>query len=139
MKKKDFEIRFYEHLLEEQPNFVNVLISLGDAYTRKGFYEEGLSIDQKLARLKSKDPVIHYNLACSLSLLGKLNQSLQALKKAVLLGYDEFAYILKDADLKNIRELPKFKSFFAKLKRLNKPAGPQKSFLPAPQASGPPK
>jgi hypothetical protein len=116
-----------------------VLISLGDTYTRKGFHKEGLSIDRKLARLKPKDPVIHYNLACSLSLLGKLNQSLQALKKAVFLGYNEFTYILKDPDLKSIRELPKFKSFFAKLKRLNKPTGSKKSFLPAPQASGPQK
>lgn len=117
-KKKDFEIRFYENLIKDRPDFVQALMSLGDAYTRKGFYQEGLEVDKKLATLKPQDPIIHYNLACSLSLVGEREPALEALKRAILLGYDDFSYILKDSDLENVRQLPQFESFFAKLKRI---------------------
>ena len=118
IKRKNFEIRFYESLLKKNPNFISVLVSLGDAYTKKGFYEEGLAVDFRLAFLKADDPIVRYNLACSLSLLGKLKESLKELKKAVLLGYNEFSYILKDSDLENVRKLPEFETFFVKLKKL---------------------
>jgi tetratricopeptide (TPR) repeat protein len=118
MKKKDFEIAFYENILKERPDFIGVLTLLADVYTRKGFYQKGLEVDQRLASLKPDDPTIHYNLACSLSLVGKPKDALHELKKAVLFGYDDFFYIEKDADLGNLRKLPEFKNFFAKLKKL---------------------
>ncbi|OQX80045.1 MAG: hypothetical protein B6D56_05945 [Candidatus Omnitrophica bacterium 4484_70.1] len=118
LKRKDFEIKFCEELIKERPTFFHALSYLGDAYTRKGFYKEGLEIDRKLVQLRPEDPTVHYNLACSLSLLGEIDQSLQELKKAVLLGYDDFSYILKDADLENVRKHPQFPEFFQKIKRI---------------------
>ncbi|MBP7087812.1 MAG: hypothetical protein KBB01_00790 [Candidatus Omnitrophica bacterium] len=115
-RRKPLEMRFYENLLKGRPNFVEVLISLGDIYTKKGLYREGLAVDRKLADLRPEDPIVHYNLACSLSLLGEVKEAMVYLKKAVLLGYDEFEYILKDPDLENIRKLPGFDKFFNKLK-----------------------
>jgi tetratricopeptide (TPR) repeat protein len=120
IKKKDFEIIFYENLLKNRPNFIQALVSLGDAYTRKGFYNEGLEVDRKLVQLKPEDPVVHYNLACSLSLVGEVEQAFAELKKAVLLGYDDFSYILEDPDLENLRKHLQFKEFFAKIKRIKK-------------------
>ncbi len=117
-KRKDFEILFYEKLLEKRPNFIQALSCLGEAYTRKGFYEEGLKIDRKLAQLKPKEPIVHYNLACSLSLLGKAEEALEELKKAVFLGYDDFFYLLEDPDLENVRKLPTFLEFFRKITRM---------------------
>ena len=111
-KKKNFEIKFYEDILEKRPNFTNVLSSLGDAYTSKGFYHEGLAVDQRLVKLKPEDPIVYYNLACSLSLVGRLKESLGGLRKAVLFGYDDFKYIMKDPDLKDVRELAEFDFFF---------------------------
>ena len=118
IKRKDFEIKFYESLIEKTPDFISVLIPLGDAYTHKGFYQKGLAVDKKLSRLLPNDPSVRYNLACSLSLVNKPEEALGELKKAVLLGYDEFSYIRKDSDLANLRKLPEFKSFFIKLKKL---------------------
>lgn len=118
IKRKNFEIKFYESLIEKAPDFISVLIPLGDAYTRKGFYQKGLVVDRKLSYLLPNDPVVRYNLACSLSLADKPEEALGELKKAVLLGYDEFSYIRKDSDLANLRKLPEFKSFFAKIKKL---------------------
>ncbi|MCF7908358.1 MAG: hypothetical protein K9L86_05765 [Candidatus Omnitrophica bacterium] len=119
-KISNLEISFYENILKERPDFVGALISLGDAYTRKGLYTQGLVVDKKLVSLKPDDPVIHYNLACSLSLTGKPKQAINELKKAVLLGYDDFAYILEDADLENVRGLKEFIVFYQKLKNIEK-------------------
>ncbi|MCM8819188.1 MAG: hypothetical protein NC925_00110 [Candidatus Omnitrophica bacterium] len=114
------EILFYENLIKERPDFIQALISLGNAYTQRGFYQEGLEIDKKLVKLKPDDPIVHYNLACSLSLVGEIEESLKELKKAILLGYDEFDYILIDKDLENLRKSPLFKDFFSKLKKIKK-------------------
>ena len=118
VRRKDFEMRFYEGLLKERPGFVQVLTSLGDVYTRKGFYEEGLEVDSKLTKLKPDDPVVHYNFACSLSLVGETAKALAELKKAVLLGYDDFPYILKDPDLEAVRNHAQFDKFMAKIENL---------------------
>ena len=118
-KKKSFEIIFYEKLLKKRPNFVQALSCLGEAYTRKGLYEEGLNIDKKLVELRPQDPIVHYNLACSLSLVGEPQEAFEELKKAVLLGYDDFSYILKDPDLENVRKLPSFSDFFHKIIKIN--------------------
>jgi tetratricopeptide (TPR) repeat protein len=117
-RRKSFEIKFYENILKDRPDCVFVLVPLGDAYTRKGFYKEGLDVDKKLVELKPDDPIAHYNLACSLSLLGKEKQALVALKKAVLFGYDDFSYMNKDLDLERVRQLPEYEKFSLKLKRL---------------------
>ena len=108
-KDLDFEISFYEGVLQERPNFIPALIALGDAYTRRGYFHKGLTIDKRLVKLKPKDATARYNLACSYSLLGKINQALDALKAAVELGYTDFEYMDKDPDLDNLRKHPAYK------------------------------
>lgn len=103
-EKLDFEISFYEGILQYNPDYVEVLIQLGDAYTKRGFYEKGLEVDLKLSRLCPDDPIVHYNLACSYSLVGEVEKALETLKKAIQLGYTDFAYMEKDPDLKNLRK-----------------------------------
>jgi len=105
----DFEISFYERLLEKNPDFVHALIALGDAYTKKGRHREGLKIDQRLAKLRPSDSNIYYNLACSYSLLKMAEDCLQAIKKAIGLGYCDFAFMQKDPDLEFIRQDPRYK------------------------------
>ena len=110
----DFEISFYEKILQENPDFVDALIALGDTYTRRGRYEEGLKVDQRLARLKPDDPVVHYNLACSYSLLKMAEPSLKALKKAIQLGYRDFAFMQRDPDLEFIRRDPRYEELLTR-------------------------
>lgn len=119
MKKKSLEIKFYEDIVKQRPRFLEALISLGDAYTREGFHAEGLEVDKKLSILKPQDPIIHYNLACSLSLVEDIEESLKALRTAVLLGYDDFTHMAKDSDLDNVRTHPQFNEFFTKAKKQN--------------------
>lgn len=106
----DFEIRFFEGLVKENPRFVDALIPLAEAYTKKGLHKKGLTIDKRLARLRKNDPVVHYNLACSYALLGQTKEALATLEKAIELGYHDFAYLLRDKDLKNLHSDPTFRS-----------------------------
>lgn len=104
----DFEIQFYEEILKEQPDFIQALVVLADAYTKKGYYEKGLKIDKRLAKLKPDDPMVFYNLCCSYSLLKMNDLAFEALKKAIALGYEDFDYILTDKDLDNLRKDKRF-------------------------------
>ena len=115
--KKTFEIRFYEQLVSREPNFIEALSCLGDAYTKTGLFREGLDVDLRLTKLKPNDPIIYYNLACSYSLLGELDASFEALKKAILLGYDDFSYLFKDKDLDNLRGDVRFEKLMFKIRR----------------------
>ena len=114
MEDLDFEISFYENLLKENPNFIDALIALGDAYTKRGRYKEGLNIDQRLVRLKPDDSFVHYNLACSYSLLKESNLCLEALEKAIHLGYRDFAFMEKDPDLEFIRKDPRYRELLSR-------------------------
>lgn len=111
----DFEISFFEKLVKEKGDFVDALIPLAEAYTRKGLYDKGLEIDRKLVQLMADDPIVHYNLACSLCLIGKKAEALKILKRAVQLGYDDPEHMREDPDLKALREEPAFKKLLLKL------------------------
>ncbi len=110
MKKEalNFEIKFYEKLVRGKRDFVDALIPLAEAYTKKGLYTKGLRIDRRLSRLLKEDDVVHYNLACSFALVGQEKKALTALKKAIRLGYDDFRHMKRDPDLKILHKNPEF-------------------------------
>ena len=118
-EERDFEISIFEGLVEQNPDFVDALVPLAEAYTKAGLYEKGLRIDKRLAKLKKEDPVVHYNLACSLALVGKKEDAISALKRSIQLGYSDFEHLRKDQDLKTLRDDPRFQALF-----LSKPAKP---------------
>ncbi len=106
----DFEIDFYERLIKTNPDYVEALIPLAEAYTQKGRIREGLEIDKRLSRLREDDPVVHYNLACSYALVGEKEAALAALRMAVSLGYDDWKHLIKDPDLKSLHDDAAFKA-----------------------------
>ncbi|MFH1996122.1 MAG: hypothetical protein ABIJ27_03880 [Candidatus Omnitrophota bacterium] len=112
----DFEISLYEDILKEKPAHIDALIAVGNAYTRKGRFEDGLAIDLTLSRLRSNDPYVHYNLACSYSLLKNADKSFETLKKAIQLGYCDFDYMEEDADLAFVRDDPRYRELIAAIR-----------------------
>lgn len=108
----DFEIRFYEGILKKRPRYVDALMPLADAYTRKGLYEKGLEIDKRLSIICKDDPVVFYNLACSYALVGKRKEALKTVKKSVKLGYDDFKHMRRDKDLECLFGDPEFEALF---------------------------
>lgn len=121
LKKEDvdFEITFYNGLIEKHPNFVEALVALGDLYTKTGRFREGLAVDEKLVQLKPDDPVILYNLACSYSLLGEIDKAFRAFKKATNCGYMDFHHLEQDADLTNLRQDKRFQQYLQRVKNKN--------------------
>jgi tetratricopeptide (TPR) repeat protein len=112
----NFEITFFNGLIEKNPNFVSALVALGDLYTKAGLYKEGLSVDEKLVQLKPEDPVILYNLSCSYSLLGDIDKAFRAFKKAINCGYYDFEHLEQDNDLSNLRKDQRFQRYLARVK-----------------------
>jgi tetratricopeptide (TPR) repeat protein len=113
----DVEISFLEGLLQRDPNYIEALQILGDAYTKRGDYEKGLNIDQRLAALRPDDPLVLYNLACSLALTGQTDEAFRALERAITLGYNDAAWLKRDSDLKSLRNDPRFAALLQKLSK----------------------
>jgi len=103
-----FEREFLESILARDPCNEDVLMQLGHAYTRSGEFEKGLSMDLRLVRLRPNDAVAHYNLACSYSLLGRVEEALAEIEKAISLGYSDLRHMLNDPDLEQLRKTPGF-------------------------------
>jgi tetratricopeptide (TPR) repeat protein len=114
----DTRIEFMEGLVRRDPNYVDALQLLGDHYTQRGRFNEGLKVDERLARLEPENPLVFYNLACSYSLTEEFDRAVLALEKALALGYRDFAWLAKDPDLKKLRQQPAFDDIKAKIRRL---------------------
>ncbi|GIW73036.1 MAG: hypothetical protein KatS3mg102_2578 [Planctomycetota bacterium] len=110
-----FQIGFYEAVLRSEPEHLEALHALGHLYTAVGRHEDGLRIDEQLVRLTPQEPVVHYNLACSLALLGRTEQALQALARAIALGYRDADHMIADPDLASLRELDGFWTLYASI------------------------
>lgn len=105
----DFELEFFGRILERLPDYVDVLRVMGNYLTLKGRYAQGLVIDKRLVQLRPRDPLAHYNLACSYALLKRPDQALRTLRQAIELGYRDFRYMREDHDLDSIRQDPRFR------------------------------
>lgn len=114
----DFRIEFIEGLIRRDPDFVDALQLLGDHYTERGRYAEGLHVDERLARLEPESPLVFYNLACSYALTEQFAAAAAALEKALNLGYRDFKWLAKDPDLRKLRKHPFFQRVEDKIRKL---------------------
>jgi tetratricopeptide (TPR) repeat protein len=112
----DVEIGFLEGIVHRDPKYVEALQVLGDNYTRRGKFTEGMEVDEKLSTLLPNDPTVLYNLACSYALTRRLEQAATALLRALDYGYSDFKWLLKDPDLQNLREHDLFKGIRARIR-----------------------
>ncbi|HMO04236.1 MAG TPA: hypothetical protein PKC67_10885 [Kiritimatiellia bacterium] len=118
------ECVFLEGVLRRCPGHLPTMEALGDLYTRMGRIDEGLAIDESLTAADPRNPTYAYNLACSLALVGQKEKAIEALTRAVQLGYDDLEWLLKDSDLDSLRKHPHFVLILVHLKsaRKNSPA-----------------
>jgi tetratricopeptide (TPR) repeat protein len=104
------ELEFLENIARRLPEDIGVLRALADLYTKTGDYAEGLRIDERLSHLCSEDALVWYNLGCSLALVERTEDALDALSRALELGYDDYEWMKKDSDLTALRGDPRFES-----------------------------
>jgi len=119
----EFEIKFYEGVLEKKGDFYQALTALGDLYTKSGMIEKGLDVDQRLAKIRPQDPIVLYNLSCSYSLLGMIDEAFEAMKFSIEQGYRDFSYLEKDSDLNNLLRDENFQRYLSQVKREKKGKG----------------
>jgi tetratricopeptide (TPR) repeat protein len=107
-----------EGLVRRDPDYVDALQLLGDHYTQRGRYAEGLKVDECLSRLEPNDPLVFYNLACSCSLMEQFDRAVFALQKALQLGYRDFSWLARDPDLRELRRQPVYRDIQNKIRRM---------------------
>ena len=113
----DIEIAFLEGLTQRDPKYVEALQLLGDNYTQRDRFRDGLAVDEHLAKLLPDDSMVFYNLACSYSLTDRIDESITALNKAVRLGYEDSKWMDTDPDLNKVRTDPRYQSIRHQLKK----------------------
>jgi tetratricopeptide (TPR) repeat protein len=114
----DLKIEFIEGIVRRDPDYVEALQLLGDHYTQRGRFEQGLKVDKQLSRLEPANPLVFYNLACSYSLIGQVDRAATSLEKAIALGYRDFKWLAKDPDLQTLRKHPIYRDIQAKIRRI---------------------
>lgn len=98
-----FDILFYENVSRRDRKDTATLELLAGLYSKYGMIKQSLRIDRRLARLLPEDPRVRYNLACSLSLMGRKKHAVQTLREAIELGYEDWAWLSQDPDLEPLR------------------------------------
>jgi tetratricopeptide (TPR) repeat protein len=111
----EFLADFLGRASARHPDQIETLLELATTLTRLGRLEEGLAADQRLVRLVPEDPTVHYNLACSLALLGRTESALDALERSFALGYRDGAHLSSDPDLGALRDEPRFHALLERL------------------------
>lgn len=120
--RRDLDVRigFIEGIVRRDPAYVDALQLLGDHYTERGRYDEGLEVDERLARLDPKNALVFYNLACSYSLTDQFDRAAAALKRAFELGYRDFNWLARDPDLRKLRKHPIYEELTEVIRRFKK-------------------
>ena len=103
-----FDIAFLDKVLEQNANHVDALRQQVELLASCGDYSRALELDLRLVELRPSDRVAYYNLACSLSMLGRIEAAIDALEQSILLGYDDMPHLEIDADLDPLRCVSKF-------------------------------
>jgi tetratricopeptide (TPR) repeat protein len=106
----EFELDFFAALLDRRPDFVEALKAHAKNLALARRHHEGVQFDRRITRLRPHDALARYNLACSLALTRHHDEALDELRRAVELGYRDFAFMMKDRDLDGIRRDPRFRA-----------------------------
>ncbi len=108
-----FLLRLLRAARQGAPNDEMVLFALGNALTELEKHEEALEVDRRLVAIRQEDPVCHYNLACSYSNLGRVDEAIDELREAFDLGYWDIEHMENDSDLENVRQDPRYEELLS--------------------------
>lgn len=104
LEQADFEIEFFGRILARNSSNVEVIRRLVEHRSRRGDYRAALPLYRKLVDLRPNDCIARYNLACTLSMQGKLDEAMTALEVAFQLGYSDIAHLETDTDMEPLRD-----------------------------------
>ena len=110
LSQLDFDIDFFEKVLARKGDSIEVLRLLAELVSKRGLVKRAVELDSRLVTLLPEDFLARYNLACSLARAGHADEAIDALSRAILLGYDDLAHMESDPDLASLKDHPDFRA-----------------------------
>lgn len=110
LKNATSAIISYDNAIALDPTNSEHYDSVGLIYYSQGEYAKALIYFNNALLLNPNDPTANYNKACMLALLGRRDESLAFLKRALQLNPLLLQTAMFDTDLNNIREMKLFKN-----------------------------
>jgi Flp pilus assembly protein TadD len=98
----------FRKVLEQEPGHPTATVGLGWCLKRTGRLAEAIAPYVESIQRHPKMALLHYNLACYLSLLGRTAEALTALEHAFKLDTDFRKLAPGENDFEPIRSLPEF-------------------------------
>lgn len=115
--RDDFERRLLrlQKRLSLSPKDYDTLSHIAMMYLNVGDAQKSIEYFHKAISVAQDNYFTYYNLACAYCKLHKTDEAIVALEKAVNYGYQDVDWILKDSDLSNLRDNPRFQELVKKL------------------------
>ena len=110
LKQSNFEeaISNYKMALHHNKDFEESYINISTAYLSTKQLDLALKYLNILKSINPSHPLLHYNLACYYSLLGKTAMGMEALKEAIQNGFNDQKTLKSDPDIENLRQSRQF-------------------------------
>ncbi len=101
--------------MDLNPDDARALYLGAGALIEFGERERVLEWASRALAIDPEDPAILYNVACSYSLAGKVEEAIDCLEKALKTGMAHKEWIEYDADLDSLRSHPRFQALLAQM------------------------
>lgn len=85
----------------------------GLRYLNLGRFERAEREFKKVLEAEPRNDIAWYNLACTYSRWGKVDEAIEHLRQAVACGFDDVSHMEQDPDLDNIRADPRYRAIIA--------------------------
>jgi tetratricopeptide (TPR) repeat protein len=99
-----------EKHLELHPDDARALYLGSGALIGMGDTDRGLEWAARAVAIDPSDAAILYNVACSYSEAGRVDEAVDYLEKAVAAGFNQKEWIINDGDLESLRDHPRYKA-----------------------------
>jgi len=116
VKSHDYDaaIKEFTEAIEKYPSSDVAYSNRASVFMQQKKFEKAFADLNKAKEINPKDPVVYYNLASLYSLQNQPGRGLDSLDRALELGFNDYAFLLNDPDLNNVRKHPKFKKILQK-------------------------
>lgn len=99
-----------EQSAEIRPSNIDVWLALGWCYKRTGRLDRAVDALQRALDVDGQSAMIHYNLACYLSLLNQKSDAISHLAQALAIDPDYRLLIAEESDFNPLRDDPDFQA-----------------------------
>ena len=99
-----------ESSLELNPDDARAANLAGGGYASLGEAELAIKYGERSLAIDPEDPMLLYNVACMYGSLGRIDQAISCLERAVDKGFGHKEWIDNDPDLAPIRDNPKYQA-----------------------------